>query len=94
MKKILLFLSVLLTYSSSFAQIDVTATSGTPFASYATLKDAFDALNSGIQTGTITIAISGNTTETASAVLNASGTGGANYTQYYNFSNWGSTKNN
>jgi len=48
--------------------------------SYATLKDAFDAINAGTHTGAVTVSIVGNTTENASAVLNASGTGAASYT--------------
>jgi hypothetical protein len=48
--------------------------------SYATLKEAFDAINAGTHTGAVTIGINANLTETASAVLNASGSGGANYT--------------
>lgn len=62
------------------AQVDLTATGGTLNASYITLKAAFDAINTGTHTGVITIGISGNTTETATAVLNASGSGSANYT--------------
>ena len=49
-------------------------------ADYATLKDAFDAINAGTHTGAITIGVCGDTTETAPAVLNASGTGSASYT--------------
>lgn len=48
--------------------------------SYSSLKAAFDAINAGTHTGTVTIDIVGNTTETATAVLNASGSGAANYT--------------
>jgi len=48
-------------------------------ASYVTLKDAFDKINDGTWTGALTIKINANATETASAVLNASGTGSANY---------------
>ena len=59
--------------------IEVEGTGGTN-ASYATLKAAFDAINSGTHTGTITIDVCANTTETASAVLNASGSGAASYT--------------
>jgi hypothetical protein len=59
----------------SYAQVNVGVTP------YATLKDAFDAINTGVHTGAITITISGNTTETASAVLDSSGNGtGSNYT--------------
>ncbi|MFY7899001.1 MAG: hypothetical protein ACOVNY_02380, partial [Chitinophagaceae bacterium] len=63
------------------AQISVTATTGTtgPTA-YSTLKGAFDAINAGTHTGVITISVTGNSTETASAVLNASGNGSASYT--------------
>ena len=56
---------------------------GTTFrASYATLKGAFDKINDGTWTGPsgdLIIKFRGNTTETASAVLNASGTGSSNY---------------
>ena len=48
--------------------------------SYATLKAAFDKINDGTHTGAITVDIIGNTTEAASAVLNASGSGSASYT--------------
>ena len=78
------FLFLLFAFFSVFsvnAQVDVTSTGGTSLsASYTTLKGAFDAINPGIlHTGNITIGISGNTTETATAVLNASGSGGASY---------------
>ena len=46
---------------------------------YATLKAAFDAINAGTHQGQITVWILGDTVETASAVLNASGTGAAAY---------------
>src|ERR1041385_4301826 len=59
--------------------IRVEATGGTN-ADYATLKEAFDAINAGTHTGVIIIGVCFDTTETAPAVLNASGTGGASYT--------------
>jgi trimeric autotransporter adhesin len=59
--------------------IRVEATNSGNNADYATLKDAFDAINAGTHTGVINIGVCGDTTETASAVLNASG-GTANYT--------------
>ncbi|MFN8280061.1 MAG: HYR domain-containing protein [Saprospiraceae bacterium] len=63
------------------AQINLTATGGSLNASYTTLTDAFVAINAGTHTGTITINVVANTTEPATgAVLNASGTGSANYT--------------
>ena len=67
--------------SSASAQVSVTATVGTvgPTA-YTTLKDAFDAVNVGTHRGTIAISITANTSESASSVLNASGSGAALYT--------------
>jgi CSLREA domain-containing protein len=59
--------------------IDVESSGGTAAAQYATLGAAFTAINAGTHTGTITIEVCGNTTETASAVLNASGSGAASY---------------
>ncbi len=61
-------------------QAQTTKTVGGGSANYATLKLAFDAINAGSITGAITLQLIANTTETASAVLNASGTGSASYT--------------
>ena len=69
---------LLLLSSAGYSQI--TKTVGAAGADYATLKLAFDDVNSGTLTGTITLQVIDNTTETASAVLNASGTGSASYT--------------
>ena len=46
---------------------------------YTTLQSAFTAINSGSITGSITLKIISNTTETATCLLNASGTGSTNY---------------
>jgi hypothetical protein len=74
---LLIFLSATIGY----AQVDVTATGGTLSASYTTLKLAFDAINAGTHSGTITIGISASTTEgTTPATLNSSGAGSASYT--------------
>jgi hypothetical protein len=62
------------------AQVDVTATGGTLSASYTTLKGAFDAVNNGTHTGAISISISANTTETATAALNSGAVLPASYT--------------
>ncbi|MEO6392222.1 MAG: carboxypeptidase-like regulatory domain-containing protein [Pyrinomonadaceae bacterium] len=63
--------------------IEVQGTGGTaatqPFA-YGTLAAAFAAINAGGHTGTITIDVCGDTTETSSSVLFASGTGSSSYT--------------
>jgi Immunoglobulin I-set domain len=72
------FVSLIFSFRSS-AQVSLTATAGTTCGSYTTLKAAFDAINAGTHQGAITIMVSGNTTETASAKLNASGAP-ANYT--------------
>ncbi len=59
--------------------IIVSATGGVSSATYTTLQNAFAAINNGIHQQNITISVNENTTETASAVLNASGTGSTNY---------------
>lgn len=62
----------------------VNATAGTLNGGYTTLKAAFDAINSGVHQGTITIDLGSSDnqtiTETSQAVLNKSGVGSANYT--------------
>ncbi len=63
----------------SQTQISVSATAGTASTSYATLKAAFDAINAGTHQGVITIGVTASTTETATAALNASGSGSAVY---------------
>ena len=61
--------------------VRVTATAGNVGpVDYTLLKDAFDAINAGTHQGSITVSILGDTVETAAAVLNASGTGSASYT--------------
>ncbi|WP_212003795.1 MBG domain-containing protein [Chitinophaga sp. HK235] len=77
---IILLLSAVLQPVKTNAQVVVTATQGTlgP-TTYPTLKAAFDAVNTGTHQGQLNLTITGNTTETATATLNASGTGGANY---------------
>ncbi len=80
MKKIII---IFLTAFSSilFSQnVNITASSGTLTGSYATLKTAFDSINSGFHKGVISLDIVGNTAESASAVINASGIGSSVYT--------------
>jgi hypothetical protein len=78
--KFLLLVTAIFLSVTSFAQISVTATVGTTGPSpYTTLKGAFDAINAGTHKGVVTISITGNTTETATAVLNAS-SGTSSYT--------------
>ena len=82
MNRLLTFSILLCAFFSatvSFAQVSLTASGGTATGTYSTLKAAFDAINAGTHTGTIAITITGSTTETASAVLNASGAGSASY---------------
>ncbi len=72
LKKItLLAIFVLALGICASAQVTVTGSTGAN-NTYPTLKDAFDAINAGDQTGNnISVAITANTTETASATLNA-----------------------
>lgn len=76
-----LLLAIVLNTRQLVAQISLTATGGTTSLSYTTLKDAFDAINAGTHTGIIGISVTASTTESASAVLNASGSGAASYTR-------------
>lgn len=62
----------------------INASSGTTYGEYTTLKQAFDAINAGTHTGNISIELGSEDdqtiTEIAQAVLNASGSGAASYT--------------
>lgn len=66
-------------YQYTVLPVTVNATNTVNDASYATLAAAFAAINAGTHTGVINVWVSGNTTETVSAVLNASG-GSSSYT--------------
>ncbi|WP_079243127.1 T9SS type A sorting domain-containing protein [Chryseobacterium indologenes] len=79
MRKILFCLMAILVSSNFYSQVNISATAGTATGTYTTLKGAFDAINAGTHQGAITISITANTTETATASLNASG-GAASYT--------------
>ncbi|MGN6418764.1 MAG: MBG domain-containing protein [Pseudobacter sp.] len=65
---------------SARAQVEVTASAGLATATYSTLKEAFDGINDGTHKGAITILVDGFIVETAPSVLNASGSGGSNFT--------------
>ncbi|HET9571400.1 MAG TPA: hypothetical protein VFP20_08355 [Bacteroidales bacterium] len=60
--------------------VQVDATQGTLSGYYTNLKSAFDAINAGTHKGIITIQILASTNETASAVLNPSGSGSSSFT--------------
>ncbi len=65
---------------SPVSQVEVTTTAVVPGPTpYRTLKGAFDALNAGTHQGAVTVTINQDTVETATASLNASATGAANY---------------
>ncbi len=68
------FLMSLLTGSlAGYAQVSLTATSGTVTGTYTTLKGAFDKINDGTHKGSIVIKINASTSEgTTQASLNAS----------------------
>ncbi|MBK6837958.1 MAG: T9SS type A sorting domain-containing protein [Bacteroidetes bacterium] len=74
MKYILTLAFLILMEMLASAQVHIGA------SNYSTLKAAFDAINNGLHTDSIVITIDGNTTETVTAALNASGSGTANYT--------------
>ncbi len=78
----ILFLAIC--FQTSFAQVTLTATSGTATGSFSTLKEAFDAINSGTHKGVIEIKINASTIETASASLSASATTSASAPYYSN----------
>lgn len=61
------------------APVVVSSSLGVPRGIFQNLKTAFDEINAGVYRGDITIQIQKSLTETASCVLNASGTGSANY---------------
>ncbi|MNJ82958.1 Fibronectin type III domain protein [compost metagenome] len=71
----------ILSVSNVHSQVDLTATGGTVTATYTTVSAAFTAVNAGTHTGTISISITGNTTEPAAPVaLSANGVGTASFT--------------
>lgn len=82
MRKYFLPLILVLFFSAiTRAQVTVTASAGTPGpVNYPTLGEAFEAVNDGTHRGAIMIRITANTTEPATAVLNASGSGAAIFT--------------
>ncbi|MCX6268823.1 MAG: hypothetical protein NTW16_15975, partial [Bacteroidetes bacterium] len=71
-----LLIAMTLVFVISTPKSHAQSTVGGAGANYATLKAAFDAINAGMITGIITLQITGNTTETASAVLYQNGYGG------------------
>ncbi|WP_426481721.1 T9SS type A sorting domain-containing protein [Chryseobacterium sp. R2ACT005] len=79
MRKILFCLMAGFAASNFYSQVNVSATAGTATGTYTTVKGAFDAINAGTHQGAIAISITANTTETATASLNASG-GATSYT--------------
>lgn len=81
-RKILICLLILTsTCFKTSAQVTLTATSGIPAGSFTTLKQAFDAINSGIHQGDIIIYITANTNEGSTpATLNSGNADPASYT--------------
>lgn len=77
-KRLLGSLAAVLLSAGIYAQVSVTGGSS---ATYTSVNDAFNAINSGVHTGAITIDITGNTTEPSTPIpLLASGQATANYT--------------
>ena len=75
--RLLLCLSLAMCITALHAQSTKTVGTG---GDYTTLKAAFDSINAGAITGDIVLNIISNTTEPASAIINASGNGSASYT--------------
>jgi len=69
---------LLISNTTMHAQVSVNASIGLHDSIYTTLKSAFDDINAGIHQGVIKISITGATTETSTAKLNAS-EGTSNY---------------
>lgn len=79
--RLALLFCVLVSSYTATSQVVITASAGTPGpTTYTTLKEAFDAVNAGTHQGAINLSVTGNTSETAAAVLNANGSGSAAYT--------------
>ena len=79
MKRFTLIFIILIIYQS-YTIAQTTRTVGGTSTNYSTLQAAFAAINSGAIQGQIVLQITGSTTETILPQINASGTGGANYT--------------
>ncbi len=77
--KIITVITLIFSSTIFYSQVSVTSTNTTNPVNYSRLKLAFDAINNGTHTGIINISISGNVTETESAVLNQTATNGSNY---------------
>lgn len=77
----LLLVALALAAGPAWAQIEVTATAGTPGpTNYGDLRSAFAAVNAGTHQGAVTIEITASpAVDNNTAVLNASGSGSANY---------------
>jgi hypothetical protein len=82
LKALMLFIMFfVISKSSLFSQINLTATAGTATGSYATVSAAFAAINAGTHQGDIVISVDGNTTEPAAPVyLGANGVSTALFT--------------
>jgi hypothetical protein len=91
-KKNLTIITLIFSSTVFYSQVSVTATNTTNPVSYSRLKLAFDAINSGTHTGIINISISGNVTETESAILNQSGTNSSSYSAVRIFPSGGSVR--
>lgn len=74
------FAMLTLTLSAAWAQVSVTATGGTATGSYATVSEAFAAINAGTHQGVINLTITANTTEPAAVVALLGSGGTSNYT--------------
>lgn len=79
-KQMLLIATFTIISTTLQAQVSLTATGGSSTGFYSSLKGAFDNINAGIHSGSITITLTSGTVETATAVLDSSGNGFSSYT--------------
>ena len=83
MKKFFLCILLFISFHFAIAQnVNVNSTLGVSSSSYSTLKDAFDAVNAGTHKGIIEFSIVGNTSESATVSIHASGVGATNRTEW------------
>lgn len=73
LKSMLMVLSIAITLQLTAQNVIVSANGGSTTGYYATVKEAFDNINSGFFNGDIKVAINSNTIETDPLLLNASG---------------------
>src|SRR6187431_847630 len=73
LKSMLMVISIAITLQLTAQNVIVSANGGSTTGNYATVKEAFDNINSGFFNGDIDVIVNNSTTETDPLLLNASG---------------------